>query len=150
MRRGRDPVGERAGATAQRGGSRGPLHGRPGGGAHRGRPNPARHRRSGPAVRRLLGRVVVTLAGLAAGCGGSRADADDVQASPHTAAAVQAGTAVATVQAFPDVVSALGTVVPPPGRVAELAAPAPTRVAPIFVTPGQRVAEGGSLIEFEG
>jgi len=100
-------------------------------------------------VRRLLGRVVVTLAGLAAGCGGSRADADDVQASPHTAAAVQAGTAVATVQAFPDVVSAIGTVVPRPGRFAELAAPAPTRVARIFVTPGQRVAEGDSLIEFE-
>src|SRR5213078_4855910 len=74
---------------------------------------------------------------------------DDVQASPHTAAGVQAGTAVATVQAFRDVVSAIGTVVPRPGRFAELAAPAPTRVARIFVTPGQRVAEGDSLIEFE-
>jgi len=96
-----------------------------------------------------LGWVVVALAGLCAGCRGSRADADDVQASPHTAAGVQAGTAVATVQAFRDVVSAIGTVVPRPGRFAELAAPAPTRVARIFVTPGQRVAEGDSLIEFE-
>jgi RND family efflux transporter MFP subunit len=40
-------------------------------------------------------------------------------------------------------------VTPRPGRFAELAAPAPTRVARIFVAPGQRVAEGDSLIEFE-
>src|SRR5207245_10619323 len=77
-----------------------------------------------------------------AGCRCSRAAAD-------AETGVQAGTAVATVQAFPDVVNAIGTVVPRPGRFAELAAPAPTRVARIFVTPGQRVAEGDSLIEFE-
>jgi RND family efflux transporter MFP subunit len=91
---------------------------------------------------RRAGWVVVALAGLGAGCRGSRAAAD-------ADAGVQAGTAVATVQAFPDLVNAIGTVVPRPGRFAELAAPAPTRVARIFVTPGQRVAEGDSLIEFE-
>jgi cobalt-zinc-cadmium efflux system membrane fusion protein len=91
---------------------------------------------------RRLGWLVVALAGLYAGCRGSRAAAD-------ADSGVQAGTAVATVQAFPDVVNAIGTVVPRPGRFAELAAPAPTRVARIFVTPGQRVAEGDSLIEFE-
>jgi len=91
---------------------------------------------------RRLGWLVVALAGLYAGCRGSRAAAD-------ADTGVQAGTAVATVQAFPDVVNAIGTVVPRPGRFAELAAPAPTRVARIFVTPGQRVAEGDSLIEFE-
>ncbi len=92
------------------------------------------------------GWVVVALAGLCAGCRGSRAASD---ATADSGAAVQAGTAVATVQAFRDAVSAIGTVVARPGRFAELAAPAPTRVARIFVTPGQRVAEGDSLIEFE-
>src|SRR5712691_8084729 len=47
------------------------------------------------------------------------------------------------------VVTAIGTVTPRPGRFAELAAPGPTRVARIFVAPGQRVAEGDSLIGFE-
>ena len=59
------------------------------------------------------------------------------------------GTAVATMQPFPQVVTAIGTVIPRPGHFAELAAPAPTRVAHIFVAPGQRVAEGDSLIAFE-
>jgi RND family efflux transporter MFP subunit len=62
---------------------------------------------------------------------------------------VGAKTALATTQPFAQVVSAVGTVTPRPGRFAELAAPAPTRVARIFVAPGQRVAEGDSLIEFE-
>ncbi len=88
---------------------------------------------------------IVALAGVCAGCRGTRAASDAVEAG----AGVQTGTAVATVQSFPDVVSAIGSVVPRPGRFAELAAPAPTRVARIFVTPGQRVAEGDSLIEFE-
>jgi RND family efflux transporter MFP subunit len=64
-------------------------------------------------------------------------------------AVVGAKTALATAQPFAQVVSAVGTVTPRPGRFAELAAPAPTRVARIFVAPGQRVAEGDSLIEFE-
>jgi RND family efflux transporter MFP subunit len=64
-------------------------------------------------------------------------------------AVVTAGTAVAMTQAFPRIVRAIGTVTPRPGRFAELAAPSPTRVARIFVTAGQRVAEGDSLIEFE-
>ncbi len=67
---------------------------------------------------RPLGWIVVALAGLCAGCRGSRAASDT-----GSDAGVQAGTAVATVQAFPDLVSAIGTVVPRPGRFAELAAP---------------------------
>src|SRR3989449_5118002 len=50
---------------------------------------------------------------------------------------------------FPQIVRAIGTVVARPGRFAELAAPAPTRVAAIFVAPGERVAEGDSLVAFE-
>src|SRR5256885_10069037 len=59
------------------------------------------------------------------------------------------GTAVATKRSFPQVVRAIGTVTARPGHFAELSAPAPTRVARIFVAPGQRVAEGDSLVEFE-
>ncbi|HYS22066.1 MAG TPA: efflux RND transporter periplasmic adaptor subunit, partial [Gemmatimonadales bacterium] len=77
------------------------------------------------------------------------ADSDDAPASAGTQAVVGAKTALATAQPFAQVVSAVGTVAPRPGRFAELAAPAPTRVARIFVAPGQRVAEGDSLIEFE-
>jgi membrane fusion protein (multidrug efflux system) len=92
--------------------------------------------------------LLPALAGLCIGCGGSHAAAD-AKASPGAPAEVQASTALATVQPFAQVVSAIGTVTPRPGRFAELAAPAPTRVARIFVAPGQRVAEGDSLIEFE-
>ena len=91
---------------------------------------------------------MAALAAFGIGCGGSHAASDAAQAS-DAPAGVQAGTAVATVQAFPQLVNAIGTVTPRPGRFAELAAPAPTRVARIFVAPGQRVAEGDSLIEFE-
>ena len=59
------------------------------------------------------------------------------------------GTAVATLQPFPQVVTAIGTVTPRPAHFAELSAPAATRVARIFVAPGQHVAEGDSLVEFE-
>ena len=93
-------------------------------------------------------RVMAALAAFGIGCGGSHAASDAAQAS-DAPAGVQAGTAVATVQAFPQLVNAIGTVTPRPGSFAELAAPAPTRVARIFVAPGQRVAEGDSLIEFE-
>src|SRR5207249_3832689 len=68
-------------------------------------------------------------------------------AGAHGGVAVQPAAAAA--QRFARVVNAIGTVTPRPGRFAELAAPGPTRVARIFVAPGQRVAEGDTLIEFE-
>ncbi len=92
--------------------------------------------------------AITTAAGLCAGCG-KHAASDEAQGSAGSQAVVGAGTAVATAQPFAQVVSAVGTVTPRPGWFAELAAPAPTRVARIFVGPGQRVAEGDSLIEFE-
>ena len=58
-------------------------------------------------------------------------------------------TAVAVARAFPQTVSAIGTVTPRPGHFAELSAPAATRVARIEVAPGQRVARGDVLVEFE-
>lgn len=65
------------------------------------------------------------------------------------ASQVMVATAPVTAQAFPQIVNVIGTIVPRPGRFASLAAPAPTRVAQIFVAQGQRVAAGDSLIEFE-
>ncbi len=62
---------------------------------------------------------------------------------------VSARTAVATVQPFSELVTAIGAVAPRPGRYAELAAPGPTRVAHIYVAPGEAVAEGAPLVEFD-
>jgi len=92
---------------------------------------------------RRLALCVAQLAALGAGCGhGSESE-------QQAAAAVTAGTAVAVEQPFAQAVNAIGTVNPRPGRFAELSAPGPTRVARIFVAPGQRVAEGDSLVGFE-
>ncbi len=81
------------------------------------------------------------LAAAAAGC----SHADEAQHAPvvavHTAAAVSAP--------FAHVIGSLGTVAPRAGRYAELSAPAPTRVAQIFVAAGQPVAAGAPLVEFE-
>jgi RND family efflux transporter MFP subunit len=88
---------------------------------------------------------LAVLAALLAAC--SRPHDDE--AGGGTPAVVGAGTAVARIEAMPQLVLAIGTVAPRPGRFAELAAPGPTRVARIFASPGQRVAEGAALIEFE-
>ena len=54
---------------------------------------------------------MAALAAFGIGCGGSHAASDAAQAS-DAPAGVQAGTAVATVQAFPQLVNAIGTVTP--------------------------------------
>ena len=64
-------------------------------------------------------------------------------------AMVDAETVVARTQPFPQILQAIGGVAPRPGRFAALAAPGPTRVARIFVAPGQRVRAGDALVEFE-
>lgn len=88
----------------------------------------------------------VTLAGLGAACGGA---GDQAAGGEAEAGVLGAATSVATVQPFPHVVSAIGTVTARPERFAALAAPGPTRVARIFVVAGQRVTKGDSLVEFE-
>lgn len=88
--------------------------------------------------------VAIALAGLGgAACGGGE------QSDERQGGVVDAGTSVATVQPFPHVVSAIGSVNARPERYAALAAPGPTRVARIFVVAGQRVTKGDSLVEFE-
>ncbi len=85
---------------------------------------------------------LILLAAAAAGCSHA---ADESQHAPvvavHTAAAVSTP--------FAHVIGALGTVAPRAGKYAELSAPAPTRVARVFVAAGERVAAGAPLVEFE-
>ncbi len=78
---------------------------------------------------------------LLVGCGGER------EATPH--AVVGARTAVAAVEPFTETASAVGTVVPRSGHFAAMAAPAPTRVAAVYVTVGAAVQPGDSLVGFE-
>jgi membrane fusion protein (multidrug efflux system) len=85
------------------------------------------------------------LAALAFAAAGCRSTGE----SGAAATAVPVRTAVAARARFAHVVGALGTVVPRPGRFAELSAPAPTRVSHIFVVAGQTVAQGAPLVEFE-
>jgi len=66
-----------------------------------------------------------------------------------THAVVTARTAVAKVEPFTHSISAIGTVVARSGHFAALSAPAPTRVARVYVQQGQRVAAGQPLVEFE-
>ncbi|HWZ57993.1 MAG TPA: efflux RND transporter periplasmic adaptor subunit [Gemmatimonadaceae bacterium] len=62
---------------------------------------------------------------------------------------VGARTARATEGPFTVTLTAIGTVAARPGRYAELSAPGPTRVARIFVAPGDAVQAGAPLVEFE-
>ena len=91
--------------------------------------------------------VLLALAAMAA-CGKQGADAGD-QASGDVQPVVGARTAVVSTRPFTETVSAIGTIAQRPGHFAEMAAPAPTRVARVFVTIGQRVKAGDRLVEFE-
>lgn len=76
------------------------------------------------------------------GAGGSAAASDSTPV-------VAAKTVVVTAQSFVESVTGIGAVAPRPGHYAELAAPAPARVAHIYVAAGDRVASGDSLVAFE-
>jgi RND family efflux transporter MFP subunit len=83
---------------------------------------------------------------LAAGCAKKEGDA---AASEHVAAAVVAVVAPVSAQSFTETVDAVGAVGPRMGHVVSLAAPAPTRVARVFVTVGAHVNKDDPLVEFE-
>ncbi len=91
---------------------------------------------------RLL--VPVTILGLIACRGG-----DAKPAGNDTPAVVGAQTATATQGPFTETVTAIGTVAARAGHYAELSAPAPTRVARIYVSAGDAVRAGDPLVEFE-
>lgn len=89
--------------------------------------------------------VTVALIGLGlVACSRSHEEGDAAEA-----AVVSAGTALATTQPFPLIIQAIGTVTGRAGHFAQLAAPAPTRVAKVFVAAGDHVHAGDTLIEFE-
>ena len=93
-----------------------------------------------------LGACMVFLAAATA-CGGA---ADQAAAGPDSAqVVVGAKTAVATMQPFTETLGSIGTVSARPGHIATLSAPAPTRIAKVYVAIGQRVAPGEPLVELE-
>ncbi|HET9775374.1 MAG TPA: efflux RND transporter periplasmic adaptor subunit [Gemmatimonadaceae bacterium] len=67
----------------------------------------------------------------------------------ETTALVQVKTAVATIQPFAEVVSSIGTVSARSGHIASLSAPAPARIATVYVSQGQSVKAGAPLVAFE-
>ena len=81
-------------------------------------------------------------AALTIACHGSEGDATP-------AAVVQVKTAVATMQPFADVISSIGSVNARAGHFAALSAPAPARVASVFVSLGEKVGAGTALVAFE-
>ena len=82
---------------------------------------------------------------ICAGCAGN----DDSAAAATVAAEVAASVEPVGMQEFDESIEAVGSVTPRTGQVASLAAPAPARVARIFVTAGSAVRAGDPLIEFE-
>lgn len=62
---------------------------------------------------------------------------------------VGAQTAVAGTRSFTETIAAIGEVTQRPGHFAAMAAPAPTRIARVYVTLGQVVKTGDPLVEFE-
>ena len=95
--------------------------------------------------------LVAGVAALCWGCGVQEGGERGANAEGGSAAGTAVGvrTAVAALQEVAVTVSGIGTVSPRPGRYAALSAPAPTRVALIFVVAGQAVTEGAPLVEFE-
>lgn len=64
-------------------------------------------------------------------------------------AVVQVKTAVVAMEPFAETISAIGTVNARSGHIASLSAPAPARVAAVYVSQGQKVSAGTSLVAFE-
>ncbi|HKN59508.1 MAG TPA: efflux RND transporter periplasmic adaptor subunit, partial [Gemmatimonadaceae bacterium] len=64
-------------------------------------------------------------------------------------ALVQVKTATATIAPFADIISSIGTVSARAGHIASLSAPAPARIAVVYVSQGQKVGAGTALVAFE-
>ena len=64
-------------------------------------------------------------------------------------ALVRVKMATVTIAPFADVISAIGTVNARAGHIASLSAPAPARIATVYVSQGQKVAAGAPLVAFE-
>jgi cobalt-zinc-cadmium efflux system membrane fusion protein len=91
--------------------------------------------------RKMRTSTAASLALIASACSKADDASEDVAA---TAVAVR--TAVVTTQPFFETLGTIGAVGPRAGHVALLSAPAPTRVAQVFVSAGQRVSRGATLV----
>ena len=100
---------------------------------------------------KLVARVAVVAVIATCSIAGCQADsgADAAESSGESAPVVGVRTAVATRQRFRETMDAIGTVAARPGHIAQLSAPAPTRVTRIFVAVGERVEAGTPLVEFD-
>ena len=96
----------------------------------------------------MMKHSLLLLALLVCAACGSGADAGS-EASGALPPVVGARTAVVATRPFTETVNAIGAVVQRPGHYAAMAAPAPTRVARVFVTLGQHVRAGDPLVAFE-
>lgn len=96
----------------------------------------------------LAGVTILTLTLLVTACGRGGGDegGGDGESVP---AVVAVDTATARVGTFSVRVEALGEVVARPGHLAELSAPAESRVRAIYVVPGQQVHAGDSLVALD-
>jgi RND family efflux transporter MFP subunit len=83
------------------------------------------------------------LAALATDCAKKEGEPEKAKAE------VRAEVAAVTAERFSEVTEAVGTVTARVGHVASLAAPAPTRVAKVFIATGAEVKVGDALVEFE-
>ncbi|MBA2686053.1 MAG: efflux RND transporter periplasmic adaptor subunit [Gemmatimonadaceae bacterium] len=92
---------------------------------------------------RTLALVAITLA--SASCGKKDAAGGDA----GTPAVVGARTAIATRKSVRESVDGIGTIAARPDHIAQMSAPAVTRVTKVFVTVGERVGAGAPLIAFD-
>ncbi len=107
-----------------------------------------RSRRGTTIARFAVVAATMLVAGIT-GCG--KADKDEAASgdSARAITAVAVKTATVVVQPFFETLGAIGTVAPRAGHVALLSAPAPTRIAQVFVSSGQHVTVGTTLVVFD-
>lgn len=105
------------------------------------------NRTRGVPARRISGLAIVAVAtATLSGCGGKN-DPEAAGATPATSVSVRTATVV--VQPFFETLGAIGTVSPRAGHVALLSAPAPTRVTQVYVSEGQSVNRGATLVALD-
>jgi membrane fusion protein (multidrug efflux system) len=74
---------------------------------------------------------------------------DTTVSESHSLPVVSVGTAVVMPHVFSPTIRAIGAVSPSPSGYAELSAPGPTRVAHVYVAPGDVVRMGSPIVSFE-
>ena len=98
-----------------------------------------------PMISRSTGAFwLATLIVVASGCSSAKDASTD-----STATAVGVRTAVVTTAPFFETLGTIGAVEPRAGHVALLSAPAPTRVAQVHVSAGQKVSRGSTLVTLD-